>query len=102
MRYLKTFENYEPEEILVGQVWYGGNYDYEEESRPGLKKHRYYIIITGEDETFQIINYDVLDKNLKVERTDADVLSSFIDRFKFVLNSANNLKLKIKTQKYNL
>jgi hypothetical protein len=103
MKHIKMFEEYQhPDEVLIGQIWYGGHYDYEYENGDYREKDKYYIVITEIDEKFQIIRFDILNKKKQVKRKDSDFLSSFIDRFKYITDSIENLDVQISANKYNI
>ena len=101
MRHLKKFENFIPEELLVGQVWFGGYYEYEYGPDDYKKSDRYYVVVTEIEEEFEIIKFRVLSgRNKGFE--NSDVLSSFIDRFEYICESEDQLDAAVKGKKYNL
>ena len=98
MRHIKKFENYNlPEEVLVGQVWFGGHYDYEY-AEDYDESDKYYIVVTEIDEEFEIIRY----KNLSNKHKSSDLLGSFIERFEFICDSEDQLDLVVRSKKYNV
>lgn len=104
MKHVKTFEQYEhPEEIDVGQIWYGGCYDYEYDNGDCKKKDKYFIVITSIDEELFIIRYNKLNKKTYQKiGNDADIMASFLDRFQYVCDKIKDIDVTLTSQKYNL